>query len=61
MTPAQKPLSDYTDREVIELATRKASEAVANTKWIKNYIIVTSLLIFAYWILKGILMILPLM
>jgi hypothetical protein len=50
MTPP-KPLAEYTDREIIEMAAHKASEAAASAKWVKNYVIIASILVFAYWAL----------
>ncbi|HZX74668.1 MAG TPA: hypothetical protein VFE57_09620 [Cyclobacteriaceae bacterium] len=41
-------VSDYTDRELIEMAASKAKEAADNSKWVKNYIIIVSIAAFVY-------------
>lgn len=45
-----KTIQDYTDRELLEKAAQNSKSALDAAKWVKTYIIITSLLYFVLWL-----------
>jgi hypothetical protein len=54
-----KPLSEYTDRELLEIVSRNTKETARNSRWIKNFLIVVAAVIVAYFVLAIVVIAIP--
>lgn len=52
MKTLKQQISELTDRELLERVAVRTKEAADNSKWTKNYIIITSIITVVVWLLS---------